>query len=82
MDRRAQRDSAAEAFNLERGAAMLPTIRNILQSKGVEQRHTGAEARQMEKTTANRASKQFFIQELYRRDNRRGINLARELLAG
>ena len=54
MDRRAQRDSAAEAFNLERGAAMLPTIRNILQSKGVEQRHTGAEARQMEKTTANR----------------------------
>ena len=24
----------------------LPTIRNILQSKGVEQRHTGAEARQ------------------------------------
>ena len=54
MDRRAQRERAAEAFNLERGAAMLPTIRNILQSKGVEQRHTGAEARQMEKTTANR----------------------------
>ena len=25
---------------------MLPTIRNILQSKGVEQRHTGAEERQ------------------------------------
>ena len=46
MDRRAQRDRAAEAFNLERGATMLPTIRNILQSKGVEQRHTGAEARQ------------------------------------
>ena len=46
MDRRAQRDCAAEAFNLERGAAMLPTTRNILQSKGVEQRHTGAEARQ------------------------------------
>ena len=37
MDRRAQRNRAAEAFNLERGAAMLPTIRNILQSKGVEQ---------------------------------------------
>ena len=54
MDRRAQRDCAAEAFNMERGAAMLPTTRNILQSRGVEQRHTGAEARQMEKTTANR----------------------------
>ena len=46
MDRRAQRERAAEAFNLERGAAMLPTIRNILQSKGVEQRHTGAETRE------------------------------------
>ena len=30
----------------------------------------------------DRITKQFFIRELYRRDNRRGVNLAWELLAG
>lgn len=36
---------------------------------------------QLARKAPDRISKQFFIQELYRRDNRRGLNLARELLA-
>lgn len=37
---------------------------------------------QLARNAPDRTTKQFFIQELYRRDNRRGLNLARELLAG
>ena len=37
---------------------------------------------QLARKAPDRRSKQFFIQELYRRDRQRGINLARELLAG
>lgn len=37
---------------------------------------------QLAREAPNRITKQFFIQELYRRDRQRGINLARELLAG
>ena len=37
---------------------------------------------QLARKAPDRITKQFFIQELYRRDNRRGVNLARELLAG
>ena len=37
---------------------------------------------QLARNAPDRTTKQFFIQELYRRDNRRGVNLARELLAG
>lgn len=37
---------------------------------------------QLARKAPNRITKQFFIQELYRRDRQRGINLARELLAG
>ena len=37
---------------------------------------------QLARKAPDRISKQFFIQELYRRDRQRGINLARELLAG
>ena len=37
---------------------------------------------QLARKAPNRITKQFFIQELYRRDNRRGVNLALELLAG
>ena len=37
---------------------------------------------QLAREAPNRITKQFFIQELYRRDNKRGISLARELLAG
>ena len=37
---------------------------------------------QLARNAPDRTTKQLFIQELYRRDNRRGLNLARELLAG
>ena len=36
---------------------------------------------QLARNASDRTTKQFFIQELYRRDNQRGLNIDRELLA-
>ena len=75
-------DRTAEATKAVRAAKEKRIAEEVNEVNALLLMASDDDIEQLAREAPNRITKQFFIQELYRRDNRRGINLARELLAG
>ena len=75
-------DRTAEATKAVRAAKEKRIAEEVKEVNALLLMASDDDIEQLAREAPNRITKQFFIQELYRRDNRRGVNLARELLAG
>ena len=75
-------DRTAEATKAVRAAKEKRISKEVNELNALLLMASDDDIEQLARKAPNRITKQFFIQELYRRDNQRGVNLALELLAG
>lgn len=75
-------DRTAEATKAVRAAKEKRIAEEVNELNALLLMASDDDIEQLARKAPNRITKQFFIQELYRRDNQRGVNLALELLAG